>query len=189
MDPRVARSRQAVISAAVELISDGGIGAFSIDAVAARSGVAKTTIYRHWATRSDLLADVVASLHQDHETPDEGSLRADLAVILARLAHELATQDWAKNLTALIGEAEHDDELAAMHREMTYHFHTPTLTALSRARDRGELRPDVDIDLASEFVSGAFFYRRLVLHGSNSSEEVDRLVDLLCSGLTREEQP
>jgi AcrR family transcriptional regulator len=187
VDPRVARSRKAVIAAGVDLISDGGIRAFSIDAVTARSGVAKSTIYRHWPTRSDLLADVVSSLHRDLVVPDEGSLRADIHVLMHRLARELATQDWAKSLTAIIGEAEHDAELAELHGEMVHHFMTPAYEALARARDRGDLRRDIDIELATEFIYGALFHRRLVLHGTSTKREVDELVDLVCTGLTREE--
>jgi AcrR family transcriptional regulator len=176
-----------VIAAGVELISEGGIRAFSVDAVTARSGVAKSTIYRHWPTRSDLLADVVASLHSDRPVPDEGSLRGDLEVLMHGLAEELATEDWAKGLTAIIGEAEHDAELAELHGELVHHFMTPTYQALRRARDRGEVHSDVDIELATEFIYGALFHRRLVVHGRNTPTEVDQLVDLVCTGLTREE--
>ena len=186
MDPRIARSRKAVIAAGVELISDGGIRAFSVDAVTQRSGVAKSTIYRHWPTRSDLLADVVASLHRDQPVPDEGSLRGDLDVLMHRLASELATEDWAKGLTAIIGEAEHDADLAELHGEMVHHFMTPTHQVLTRARDRGELRGDVDVELATEFIYGALFHRRLVVHGTNTPQEVDQLIDLVCTGLTEE---
>jgi len=186
VDPRIARSRKAVIAAGVELISDGGIRAFSVDAVTQRSGVAKSTIYRHWPTRSDLLADVVASLHRDQPVPDEGSLRGDLDVLMHRLASELATEDWAKGLTAIIGEAEHDADLAELHGEMVHHFMTPTHQVLTRARDRGELRGDVDVELATEFIYGALFHRRLVVHGTNTPQEVDQLIDLVCTGLTEE---
>jgi AcrR family transcriptional regulator len=184
VDPRVARSRRSVIAAGTELISEGGIRAFSIDSVAARSGVAKTTIYRHWATRSDLLADVVAALHDDRAGPDEGSLRADLRRLMRDLARELATEDWARGLTAIVGEAEHDEDLAALHRELVGHFMAPTRAALQRARDRGELAPDVDVGLGAELVYGALFYRRLVLHGRTKPAEVDRLVDLVYRALT-----
>ncbi len=186
MDPRVARSRKAVIAAGVDLISEGGIRAFSVDAVTARSGVAKSTIYRHWPTRSDLLSDVVASLHRDHPFPDEGTLRGDLDVLMHGLARELATEDWARGLAAIIGEAEHDPELAELHGEMVHHFMTPTHQALARARERGELRKDIDIELATEFIYGALFHRRLVMHGTNTPTEVDLLVDLVCTGLTEE---
>jgi AcrR family transcriptional regulator len=187
VDPRIERSRKAVITAGVELISDGGIRAFSVDAVTARSGVAKSTIYRHWPTRSDLLADVVASLHLDRPEPDTGSLRGDLDLLMHELARELATEDWAKGLTAIIGEAEHDPDLAELHNEMVHHFMSPTHHALERACGRGELRDDVDIELATEFVYGALFSRRLVAHGKHTKKEVDRLVDLVCNGLMRED--
>ena len=70
MDPRIARTHQAVMDAAIELLLEGGPGAVTVDGVVARSGIAKTTIYRHWATRDALVADVFEHLAPDIPAPD-----------------------------------------------------------------------------------------------------------------------
>lgn len=190
VDPRVARSREAVIGAGVELLTEGGVRAFSVDAVSARSGVAKTTIYRHWPARRDLLAEVFGSFDSHTPTPDTGSVRGDLRVILRHLATELAKADWAKSLTALVGEAEHDRDLAEVHVRHVHHEMTAVRDVLAHARDRGELSTEIDVDLAAEQVVGALFFRRLVLHDTNTRQEVDRIVDLALAGLTpRSETP
>jgi AcrR family transcriptional regulator len=183
VDPRVARSRAAVIRAGVELIGEGGLGAFSVDAVAARSGVAKTTIYRHWPARRDLLNEVFESFDSHTPTPDTGSLRDDLRFLARDLAADLAGADWPKSLAVIIGEAEHDRGLAASH---TAHVRTemnPMRVVLERAVDRGDLPADTDIELAIEHLAGALFLRRFVLHGTSTPDEADRLVDLALGGL------
>jgi AcrR family transcriptional regulator len=183
VDPRVARSRKAVIRAGVELISEGGLGAFSVDAVAARSGVAKTTIYRHWPGRRDLLNDVFESFDAHTPTPDTGSLRGDLVFLCRDLAADLAEADWPRSVAVIVGEAEHDKELAAAHAVHVRNEMSPLRVVLERAVARGELSADLDVDLAAEHLAGALFFRRLVLHARSTPDEADRLVDLALNGL------
>ena len=189
MDPRKARSRELVLEAGIALLAEGGIRAFTVDAVAARSGVAKTTIYRQWPTRGDLLSDVYGSLESHTATPDTGSLRGDIEHLMRDLAHELATADWARNLTAVVAEGEHDPDLAAGHRAHAHVESAPLREVLQRAKDRGELAVDADVQLATELVAGALFYRRLVLHSTTTRREVDHLVDLLLAGLSTGAHP
>src|SRR4051812_48263496 len=78
VDRRVARSRAAVCDAVVDLLVAGGVPAVTVDAVVAQSGVAKTTVYRHWSSRDELLADAAARALPEVEVPDTGSLAGDL---------------------------------------------------------------------------------------------------------------
>jgi AcrR family transcriptional regulator len=183
VDPRVARSREAVIRAGVELLTEGGLAAFSIDAVAARSGVAKTTIYRHWPGRRDLLSEVFESVESHTPTPDTGSLREDLRFLARDLADDLASADWPKNLAVIVGEAEHDRTLAAGHAVHVRSEMNPMRVVFERAIERGDLPADLDVELAIEHVAGALFLRRFVLHGTSTPDEADRLVDLALNGL------
>lgn len=189
MDPRKVRSRETVLEAGIAVLAEGGIRAFTVDAVAHRSGVAKTTIYRQWPTRGDLLGDVYGSLESHTATPDTGTLRGDLHHLLHDLAHDLATADWARNLTAVVAEGEHDPDLAAGHRAHSHVESAPLREVLQRGKDRGEVPDDVDVQLATELVAGALFYRRLVLHSMTSRREVDHLVDLALAGLSPKSTP
>ena len=83
-----------MLDAASELLAEEGYGGFTVDGVAARSGVAKTTIYRHWPTRGDLLAATMACFNECPATPDTGSLRTDVEHLLKELAVELAEAPW-----------------------------------------------------------------------------------------------
>jgi AcrR family transcriptional regulator len=183
VDPRVARSREAVVRAGVELLDEGGLGAFSVDAVAARSGVAKTTIYRHWPGRRDLLNEVFQSFEAHTPTPDTGSLREDLRFIARDLADDLARASWPRRLAVIVGEAEHDDDLAEAHAARIRAEMTPLRVVLARAVERGDLPPGTDVELVAEHLVGALFFRRLVLHGTSTPDEADRLVDLALGGL------
>ena len=183
VDPRVARSREAVIRAGVELISEGGLGAFSVDAVSARSGVAKTTIYRHWPGRRDLLNEVFESFDAHTPTPDTGSLRDDMLFLARELAADLAGADWPKNTAVIIGEAEHDRDLAKTHAAHVRNEMTPMRAVLERAVERGDLPPDTDVELVAEHLAGALFFRRFVLHGTSTAAEAEQIVDLALNGL------
>src|SRR5271167_4416743 len=89
-DPRVTRSRAAILEAAMELLAEEGYAAFTIEAIFARTGVAKTTIYRHWPTRNDLLIAVIEKLGGKFELPDTGTVRGDLMEFLTVRAHRMA---------------------------------------------------------------------------------------------------
>jgi AcrR family transcriptional regulator len=190
MDPRVDRTRAAVLRAGAEVIAEGGIQSFSIEAVVARSGVARTTIYRHWPTRRDLLVAIYSSFGTHTATPDEGSLRADLRHLLLGLADQLANADWPRALTSMVSESEHDHDLAEAQRVDSYNEMRPWREVLERARRRGELATDVDIQLIAEHVAGALFFRRLVLHQPTTPDQVDQVLELILGGLTsRTEHP
>lgn len=116
--------------------------------------------------------------------PRPGSLRGDLTVLLRDLAHDLKTADWARNLTAVVAEGEHDRGIAKAH---AVHVNVETRAfreVIEQAVRRGETAAELDVDLAVEHVIGALFYRRLVVHGHTTRPEVERLIDLVVAGLT-----
>jgi AcrR family transcriptional regulator len=190
MDPRVDRTRAAVLRAGAEVIAEGGVRGFSVEAVVARSGVARTTIYRHWPSRRDLLGDIFASFGAHTPTPDEGSLRADLGALLHSLAGQLDRADWPRALTSVVSEAEHDPELAELNAMDTRNEMTAWREILERARRRDELATTADPQLIAEHVVGALFFRRLVLHQPTTPVQVDQVLEMILGGLApRTEHP
>src|SRR5436190_210015 len=107
-DPRVARTKATVLDAAVATLAEHGVAGFTVEAIAARTGVAKTTIYRHWPTRADLLVAAIACFEDRVPTPDTGTVRGDLVLLLRTLAANLSRGDWSKSLPSIILAAEHD---------------------------------------------------------------------------------
>src|SRR5580698_10507041 len=95
LDARVRRSRHTVLATTVELLLESGVAGVSIDEVSRRSGVAKTTIYRHWPTRSDLVIDACSQLTMKQDVPDTGSFAGDLTALLTNLAKLLRRARWS----------------------------------------------------------------------------------------------
>src|SRR5208337_2680176 len=114
LDERVRKSKEAVLATTHQLMSEAGLGGVSIDAVSKRSGVSKTTIYRHWPSRSALLLDACSTMGAPMETPDTGSLRGDVMVLATQLAEHLCTARWAAVLPSIVDAAERDSELAEL---------------------------------------------------------------------------
>jgi AcrR family transcriptional regulator len=140
MDPRVIRSRTAVIAATLDLLAERGITATTIEA----TGVAKTTIYCQWGGQPELVLDAIGTTGRTPTDPDTGTLRGDLLDLLGGLADTLNTSPAAGLTPALIDAAERDPALAALHHREAAQRHQVVLTAIVRRIDRGELTPDTD---------------------------------------------
>jgi AcrR family transcriptional regulator len=160
VDVRVERSRQTVLAAAFELLSETGVGGFSVDEIARRSGIAKTTIYRHWPTREALVIDACSRISAKQEAPDTGSLEGDLTAILTNIAHLLETANWSSVLPSIVDTAERDPEFADIHSQIQRGHAAPLREALDRAVDRGELPIDADLSTLVAALLGPLFYRR-----------------------------
>ena len=163
-DPRVQKSRDAVLGVTSELLAETGFSGVSVDEVSRRSGVAKTTIYRHWPTRTALLLDACAKMGGPLEIPDKGSLEADLAVLIPVIANRLKTARWPTVLPSIIDAAERDIEIAELHARLHVARVQPIRTVIERAIHKGELPKDTNVGLLVARVLGPLFYRRWFSH-------------------------
>src|SRR3954470_11256302 len=159
-DKRVQRSRKAVLAATLQLLAEGGLSGVSVDEVSRRSGVAKTTIYRHWPSRSALLLDACSNLGAKSHAPDTGTLKGDLTVLATSMAGRLRSDRWASILPSMLDAAERDPELAEVHTRLHAGFMEPLYVVIDRARERGELPPDCDPSEIVAAVVGPLYYRR-----------------------------
>ncbi len=164
VDPRVLRSREGVLGAAVALLAEQGVSGVTVEAIAHRSGVAKTTIYRHWPEASQLVLDAMRGLAQPCVAPDTGSLRGDLTEILEGMADSITTSAMAQVLPSLIDAADRDAAMADVQRVWVRERRASLRLALRRAEDRGEIPPGTDPDLVAAMCGGSLFYRRLISH-------------------------
>jgi len=159
-DERVERSKKAVLAAAHQLLSEGGLGGVSVDEVSKRSGVAKTTIYRHWASRSALLLDACSNMSARPQAPDTGSLQGDLETLSLYIAAKLRTAPWAAVLPSVIDAAERDADLAELQKKLHGEMRTAFRIVVERAQKRGELSSGVDSSEIIATVLGPLYYRR-----------------------------
>lgn len=173
---RVENSKARVMGAVVDLIVDGGVRAVSVDAVQARSGVAKTTIYRHWPSREALVADALGSTLPDQAAPDTGSLAGDLRVLARGLAAGLA-DDRIAALLAAIALPDGDPSLDAVRHEATAGRHRIVRQVVAQARRRGEAVPVDGADGIIRSIAGPLFYRRFVEGVAPTRTLADRCVE------------
>lgn len=159
-DERVRRSRAAVLAATAELLFERGYSGASVDEIARRSGVAKTTIYRHWPTRTDLLRDACSTIGTPQTPPDTGHLDSDLAVLMGDLAEALRTEKWTSVLPSIVDAGERDPEMAEMYRRLQQGYSAPFEAVISRAVGRGELPGETDVAVLVAALIGPLFFRR-----------------------------
>ena len=189
VDPRVARSRTSVIAATLDLLVERGITATTIEAVAERSGVAKTTIYRQWDGQPALVLDAIGTTLRTPADPDTGTLRGDLLTLLGGLADALTTSPAAGLMPALIDAAERDPAFAALHHREATQRHQVVHTAIARGIERGELPPGTDPVEVLDMVSGPVFYRRLVSAGAVDRAFAQRVVDRVLAAYVLDRSP
>jgi AcrR family transcriptional regulator len=176
LDKRVQRSRDRVLTAAFALLGESGVSGFTIDEVASRSGVAKTTIYRHWASREVLVLEAAARISAAVEVPDTGSVLGDATVILDNLGHLLGTARWASVVPSIVDVAERDAGFAAVHGEIQRGHAAPLRAVLVRAAGRGELSGTADPSQLVSALIGPLYYRRWFSREAIDGLFVERLV-------------
>jgi AcrR family transcriptional regulator len=160
LDERVRRSRAKVLDATTELLFERGYAGATVDEISRRSGVAKTTIYRHWPTRTDLLRNACSALGTPLDTPDAGSLAADMIALMIHLASLLRSAKWPSVLPSIIDAAERDPDIAAMYSKLQQAYSAPFATLIQRAKRRRELPRDTDESMLIAALTGPLFYRR-----------------------------
>jgi TetR/AcrR family transcriptional regulator, regulator of autoinduction and epiphytic fitness len=180
VDPRVERSRRVILRAALSELGEAGYGAFTIESVAARAGVAKSTIYRHWPDKIALIADAFETSHE-HAVPSVEGLtaRESLQRLLCHVAEVVVDSEFSSCIPALIEGAERDPRL----REFRHRYSVlrrQSLTGLiTRGAADGEFRPVVDPELAAQALLGPIFYRRLMTSEPFDPRHVGDLIDLV----------
>lgn len=178
------RSKETVLKATYELLSETGLGGVSVDAVCRRSGVAKTTIYRHWPTREALVLDACSKLGTKPEAPDTGSLRGDLLALAQDLARRLTTARWPSVLPSIIDAAERDPEIARLHSGINAGASGAFRAVVERAQQRGEVPRGHDPSEAVAAVLGPLFYRRWFSREPLDSEFARRVVERALAAFT-----
>src|SRR5580704_14952762 len=186
-DPRVVVSRERILTATLDLLTEAGLGGLTIDDVSKRSGVAKTTIYRHWSNRNSLIVDACLRMTDgDEEPPDTGSLEGDVKVILTNLAELLVTARWSSILPSIVDAAERDPEIAEVHSRLQRWHAAPLRAVLERAVLRGEISPEVDLSAIAAALRGPLYFRRWFSRDPIDDSFVNLIVQSVLAGVRRD---
>ncbi|HEY8544414.1 MAG TPA: TetR/AcrR family transcriptional regulator [Acidimicrobiales bacterium] len=179
-DPRVERSRVQVLQATLELLAEVGYGDLTIEAVAARSGVAKSTIYRHWKGKLELVKDAFTEMKVHSPAPGPGPVRQRVIEVLTDAATMVQEPDWRVGcLPALIDASARCPEVAGLSRDLSELGLRRLADILDEGVAAGELPADLDTVLLADALSGPIFLRGLFHRDPVRPEDVPALVDLL----------
>lgn len=158
-DERVEKSKRAVLTATYELLTKAGLGGVSVDEVSRQSGVAKTTIYRHWPSREALLLDACSKLSSRPPVPDTGKLKTDLEALATGAAVRLL-QPWSTVLPSIMDAGERDKELAKLQAQIHAQMRSAFVAVIERAQERGELARAHEAREMVASIIGPILYRR-----------------------------
>lgn len=190
--PRSAAAATAILTATREALVEVGWSKLTLGDVATRAGVAKTTLYRRWSGKNELVVDAVAELFDELELPDRGSLAADIEGVVLQFVAILARPEAKSGLMAVVAESTRDDALRErIRRSIVDRQKRLVLLGRSRAQRRGELPPETDpeeaartVDLIFDVVAGAVVHRTLVSAEPADEEWVRSFTRVLVLGLT-----
>ncbi|MFC0528474.1 TetR/AcrR family transcriptional regulator [Phytohabitans kaempferiae] len=183
--PRSARADEAIIEAVLDLLAEGStIESLSIEAIAARAGVGKATIYRRWSGKQALLVDALRSLKGDPPTPKGESVRDDLVLLMRGVGHNPDPRA-SKIMPCLVPEARRSPEQYALYQELVQPRRELTREVLRRGVRTGELRADLDIEVAMVMLTGPVLMQKILKWHPEIDEDdlPERVVDTLLAGL------
>ncbi|GAA4234704.1 AcrR family transcriptional regulator [Streptosporangium album] len=187
--PRSARAEKAIIDATLDLIGEGmSLGELSIEAIASRAGVGKTTIYRRWSNKEDLFVDAMATLKSPLPQMGGRSVREDLIAYLEVVRHDACDARSRCVLSIVMNDAERHPRLVERVRQASIEPRRAAMAALlRRGIATGELRPDLDVPIAMATMVGTMmWYARSLGFGEDTElpdDIAERIVDELLSGL------
>src|SRR5262245_503118 len=163
LDPRVERSRRVILEAVLEELGEVGYGAFTIEGVAARAGVGKSTIYRHWGGKYELVTDAFQTLKAQAVVPETGTVRERVTSLLEQIIALVAESTYSTCMPALIDAAERDPRMREFHIRFSADRRRGLVDLLQEGVDSGELPASSNPDLLADALVGPIVMRRLFM--------------------------
>jgi AcrR family transcriptional regulator len=176
--PRSERARTAVLLAVIALLDEVGYPHLTVEAVAARAGVGRTTVYRWWPTKAALVIEALAATTPRAEIGISADSRADLRAVIARMARTECGPRMAETLPALAAEGRRDPDTAERLADLLGPRRAADAAVLLAAAARGDIPHDADVPLLLDVALGTLLWRRL--RGEEPTDAfLDALADLL----------
>ncbi|WP_293990387.1 TetR/AcrR family transcriptional regulator [Streptomyces sp.] len=183
-DPRLVRSREAMVAAATELLTESGLEAVTHQAVAARAGVGRATVYRHWPGLLDLRLAALESgmpplppMPEELRTATGGDPRTELVHRLSVLAERWDDEQAGAVLAAILGGSRHDDGMRRLRESLLNQIADALRPAVAAAVERGQLRSDVTPETFAMATAGPLFFERFLAGNRLGRDTVEIVVD------------
>lgn len=180
--PRSEEAHQAILDATLELLAEVGFSALTVEGVANRAGVGKATIYRRWPSKLPLVVEAFGQLPA-FEDVDTGSLEGDLKAMLRRYLKNFLATPLATVYPSLAAERSHNPDLGELLDPVLKDRRQPLARAFDRARERGEISPHIDVELAADLVVGPIAVRLFFTGMQIHPDMVEPMIDLVLHGL------
>lgn len=178
--PRSTTSHQAILQAALELLSEVGFEAMSIEAIATRAGVGKTTIYRRYSSKDELLADAIESIREDVLIPDTGNLWSDIDALIKNAAQITFTPLGRQSVAMIISSASSNPGFAQIYWEKYLQPRRQSFAiVIERAKARNEVSTNLDAGLIFDAMSGIMLYALIFPPTESWTAYVRRALSLL----------
>ncbi len=181
--PRSEAAHRRLLDAALEIVATDGVAAVTTDAVARRSGVAKTTLYRHFGSTDGLVFAAVADSVTAQVPPDTGTLRGDLESIHRRYLDVAASRQSRELFAWMVAKSIESAENRELFRRARVQPRGPTTVALQRAIARGEISADLDVGMAMHIIQGPLISLRIVDNSDVSESDLTRMLDMTLRAL------
>jgi TetR/AcrR family transcriptional regulator, regulator of autoinduction and epiphytic fitness len=162
LDPRQARTRTRVYAAALDVLRREGIGATTFDAIARQAGVARSTLYRNWASRDELLIDAIEDQAPFPATMPGEAVPARLEAALQEIAVALTATSWGWIFPAALAATDASPALAAGYRAFMTTLRAVFTTIITDGKKAGDLPRDLDEEEFTDALLGPLFFRRLI---------------------------
>jgi AcrR family transcriptional regulator len=170
--PRSEKADQAILDATLRMLGTQGVAGTTIEGVAADAGVGKTTIYRRWPTKADLILAAISNIVPPGDPPDTGTMAGDMAALAETQRRRLAGSGLSGIVPRVLAESMGDPEL---HRDFVDRVVNPFRDMLrlfiERGIDRGELRPDLEVEALVDLLHAMPIYRILMSRGDPAALE------------------
>ena len=182
--PRSIQSHQSMLKATLELLGEVGFEAMSIEAIASRAGVGKTTIYRRYKSKEELVADAIESMRQDVVIPDQGNLWRDIDELIENAAQITLSPLGRQTVAMIISSASSNPQFAQIYQSKYLQPRRQAFAVvIERAKKRKEVPTDLDSGLVFDAMSGIMLHALLFQSTTESwSEHVRRALYLLLQG-------
>jgi AcrR family transcriptional regulator len=180
--PRSEEAHQAILNATLELLVEVGFSALTVEGVASRAGVGKATIYRRWPSKLPLVVEAFGQL-PGFEDVDTGDLAGDLNTMLRGYLKVFNATPLSAVLPSLAGERTHNPELSQLFDPVSKDRRKPLVRAFERAVERGEISPELDLDLAADLVVGPIAVALFFKGGRLNPKMVGPMVNLALQGI------
>lgn len=181
--PRSVSARNKLLAAAAAVLVGEGVGAITAEEVARRSGVAKTTLYRHFGTTDALVFGVVQANVASLDPPDTGTLRGDLAAIHRTYLEVASLQQSRELFVWMVARSIEDPANRELFRQARVQPRGPTVLALQRAIARGEIDPAIDVDMAMHMIQGPLISVRIVDNSEVSDRDLETMLNMTLRAL------